>query len=43
MTILKGVKIGGRAVVGSMSLVNKDIEADTLVGGIPTSVIKKLK
>ena len=43
VTILKGVTIGDRTVVGSMSLVNKDIEADTLVVGIPANVIKKLK
>ena len=37
VTILKGVTIGDRTVVGSISLINKDIEADTLEGEIPAS------
>ena len=42
VTVLKGVTIGDEAVVGAMSLVTKDVEARTVVGGVPAKVIKKL-
>lgn len=37
---LKGVKIGNGAVVGAGSVVTKDIEPYTIVGGIPAKKIK---
>lgn len=40
-TILKGVTIGKGAVVAAGSVVTKDVEAYTLVGGIPAKVIKR--
>lgn len=41
VTILKGVKIGDGAVIAAGSLVNSDVEPNTLVGGVPARVIKK--
>ena len=43
VTVLKGVSIGDRAVIGAMSLVNKNIEADTISAGIPAKIIKDNK
>lgn len=43
VTVLKGVTIGDRAVVGAMSLVNKDVPCDSLVAGIPARLIKTIK
>lgn len=40
VTVLKGVKIGDRAVVGAMSLVNKDIPNDAVVAGVPAKIIQ---
>jgi acetyltransferase-like isoleucine patch superfamily enzyme len=39
VTVLKGVNIGDRAVVGAMSLVNKDILNDEVVAGVPAKTI----
>lgn len=39
-TILAGTTIGDNATISAMTLVNKDIEKNTLAGGIPS---KKLK
>lgn len=41
--ILKGVTIGEGAVVAAGSVVTKDVEPWTMVGGNPVVVIKKLK
>jgi acetyltransferase-like isoleucine patch superfamily enzyme len=41
VTVLKGVTIGDGAVVAANSLVNKDVPARTLVGGIPARVLKE--
>ncbi|PCE62606.1 hypothetical protein B7P33_18410 [Sediminicola luteus] len=41
VTILDGVKIGDGAIIASGSLVNRDIEPYTIVGGIPAKEIKK--
>jgi len=41
--ILKGVTIGEGAVVGAGSVVTKDVEPWTVVGGNPASVLRKLK
>lgn len=39
-TILRGVRIGEGAIVGAMSLVNRDVPEYAIVGGIPARVIK---
>lgn len=38
--ILDGVKIGDGAIIGANSIVNKDIEPYSIVGGIPSKLIK---
>ena len=38
-----GVTIGENARVGACSLVNKDVEADTFVGGVPAKLVSTLK
>jgi maltose O-acetyltransferase len=43
VTILKGVRIGDNSVIGAMSLVTKEVPHNTLVGGIPARVIRKLE
>jgi len=39
--ILPGVSIGDGAVVGACSLVNKDIPAGALAGGVPVKLIRR--
>lgn len=39
-TILKGVTIGDGAVIAAGAIVNKDVPANTLVGGIPAKVLR---
>lgn len=39
--VLPGITVHEGAVVGAMSLVNKDVPAYTLVGGVPFKVIKE--
>ena len=41
-TILPGVTVGENAIVGAGSVVTKDVEANTVVGGIPAKLIKRL-
>ncbi len=40
--ILKGVKIGARSIIGSGSIVVKDIPEDCIAAGNPARIIKKL-
>lgn len=39
-TILPGVKIGDNAVVAAGAVVHKDVEANSIVGGVPAKFIK---
>lgn len=41
--ILKGVRIGARSIIGSGSIVTKDIPCDCIAGGNPCRVIKYIK
>jgi acetyltransferase-like isoleucine patch superfamily enzyme len=41
-TILPGVTIGENAVVAAGAVVNKDVAANTVVGGVPARLIKEL-
>ena len=43
VTILKGVTIGEGAIIGACSVVVKDVEPWTVVGGNPAMVLKKLR
>ncbi|WP_044556337.1 sugar O-acetyltransferase [Shewanella piezotolerans] len=42
VVINQGVTIGERSVVAAGSVVNHDVPADTLVGGTPARILKKL-
>ena len=42
-TILQGVTIGDNAVVGAGTVVTKDVEANTVVGGVPAHFIKVIE
>lgn len=41
-TILKGIRIGDRAVVAAGAIVTRDVAPDTVVAGIPARVVKEL-
>lgn len=41
-TILPGVTIGENSIVAAGAVVNKDVPANTIVGGIPAKIIKKV-
>lgn len=42
-TILPGVKIGDGAIISACSLVNKDVPAGALYGGIPATELRKVQ
>lgn len=42
-TILSGVTIGDNAVVAAGSVVNKNVEANTVVGGVPARFLKRIE
>ena len=42
-TITKGVTIGDNAVIAAGAVVNKDVEANTIVGGVPAKFIKYIE
>lgn len=41
-TILPGVTVGENAVVAAGAVVNKDVPANTVVGGVPAKVIREI-
>ncbi len=41
-TILPGVTVGENSIVAAGAVVNKDVPANTIVGGIPAKVIKNI-
>ena len=41
--ILPGVKIGEGAIIGAMSLVNKDVPKGAIVAGVPAKIIGNIK
>jgi acetyltransferase-like isoleucine patch superfamily enzyme len=40
-TILPGVTIGENSIVAAGAVVNKDVPANTIVGGVPAKIIKE--
>lgn len=40
--ILAGVEIGSRTIIAAGAVVNKDVQANTIVGGVPAKFIKSL-
>lgn len=41
-TILRGVAIGDNAVVAAGAVVTKDVEANTIVGGVPARLLRRI-
>jgi len=42
VTILKGVTIGDNVIIGANSLVIKDVESNSIMGGVPAKLLKKI-
>jgi acetyltransferase-like isoleucine patch superfamily enzyme len=42
-TILSGVTIGDNAIIAAGAVVTKDVQANTIVGGVPAKLIKHLE
>ena len=42
-TVLHGVTIGDGAVVAAGAVVTKDVEPNTIVGGVPAKLIKRIQ
>ena len=40
--ILSGVTINSRSIIAAGAVVNKDVESNTIVGGVPAKLIKKI-
>jgi acetyltransferase-like isoleucine patch superfamily enzyme len=40
-TILMDIIVGEKSVIGANSLVNRNVEANTMVGGVPAKIIRK--
>ena len=43
VTVLKGIKIGKNSVIGCNSVVTRDVAPNTIVAGIPASIIREIK
>ena len=41
--IMAGVHIGDGAIIGTRAVVTKDVEANTIVGGVPAKLIKRIE
>lgn len=42
-TILQGVTIGDNSIIAAGAVVTKDVPSNTIVGGVPAKIIKKLE
>ena len=42
-TVLPGVTIGDGAIVAAGAVVTKDVPANTVVGGVPAKVIRRIE
>lgn len=43
VTILPGVTIGEGAIIAAGAVVNKNVEANTIAGGVPAKLIKQIE
>ena len=42
VTLLAGITVGERAIIGAGSMVTKDVPPDTIVAGNPARIIRKI-